>query len=94
MFNINEDPHEQKNLAPPNPDKCREGAAILEQWHKEMMETMPQGYNTDPMEIVLSEGGPFHAKGHLKEYCKRLEETGRGYAVAELKKKHPREFED
>ncbi|MBN1901235.1 sulfatase [Candidatus Sumerlaeota bacterium] len=93
LFNIREDPHEQKNLASYNPDQCREGAAFLEKWLNDMLETMPPGYDADPMETVLSEGGPFHARGHLKEYCKRLEETGRSYAIAELKNKHPREFE-
>ena len=26
----------------------------------------------------LAEGGPFHCRGYLKDYCKRLEDTGRG----------------
>jgi predicted ATPase len=57
-----------------------------------MMATMPAGYTEDPMRIVLAEGGPFHARGFLKNYVSRLERTGRGYAVEELKRRHPREF--
>jgi hypothetical protein len=41
---------------------------------------------------VIKEGGPFHAKGHLPKYVRRLEETGRGHAVPELMRRHPREF--
>jgi hypothetical protein len=57
-----------------------------------MLATMPAGYTEDPMRIVLAEGGPFHAKGFLKDYVKRLEATERGAAVAELRRRHPREF--
>ena len=28
----------------------------------------------------------------LKEYCEFLEKTGRGYAIEELRKRHPEEF--
>jgi hypothetical protein len=40
----------------------------------------------------MKEGGPLHARGQLKAYCERLEQTGRGQHVAELKRRHPREF--
>ncbi len=93
LFNIREDRHEKSNLAPAHPEVCREGAAMLDQWHKQMIDSMPEGYDgIDPMNIVLDEGGPFHASNNLKSYIKRLEETGRGYAVAELAKRHSREL--
>jgi hypothetical protein len=44
------------------------------------------------MRIVLDEGGPFHAHGALPKYIKRLEASGRGDSVAELKRRHPREL--
>jgi hypothetical protein len=47
----------------------------------------------DPLETVLSEGGPYHARGMLSEYCKRLEATGRGDAVPGLRGRHPRDFQ-
>jgi hypothetical protein len=55
-----------------------------------MMKTMPG--DVDPLWTVIREGGPFHAKGQLKAYCDYLEKTGRGDAVPELKRRHPREF--
>ena len=48
-----------------------------------MMASMP--YDTDPLWTVIKEGGPFHAKGRLRAYAERLEQTGRGHAVEELK---------
>jgi len=90
LFNVEEDPHEQHDVASAHPELCKEAALILSRWHDDMMKTMP--YDTDPMRSVLSEGGPFHAKGHLREYCKRLAATGRGHAIEELKRRHPREF--
>jgi hypothetical protein len=40
----------------------------------------------------MKEGGPYHAKGALKDYTEWLIETGRSHAVPELKKRHPKEF--
>ena len=93
LFNLKDDPHEQENLAPANPELCSDAAAILDKWHKHMMAKMPEGYEVDPMNIVLEEGGPTHARGHLKKYCERLRKTGRGDTIEELKKKHSREFD-
>jgi arylsulfatase A-like enzyme len=91
LFDIEQDPHEQSDVAGQRPDVCREATFHLDQWHDSMMKSMP--YDADPLWTVMREGGPFHARGHLRTYCKRLEETGRGWAVAELKRRHPREFE-
>jgi arylsulfatase A-like enzyme len=92
LFNIEEDPHEQQDLAEKKPELCREAAMRLQDWHDRMMKTMPESYTTDPLRTVLEEGGPEHARGALPEYCKRLEATGRGWAIEELKKRHPKEF--
>jgi arylsulfatase A-like enzyme len=91
LFNIKDDPHEQHDLAAEQPEVCADLAGVLKSWHDEMMATSISG--VDPMETVLAEGGPYHANGHLKRYCKRLEATSRGWAVPELKKRHPHEFE-
>jgi arylsulfatase A-like enzyme len=93
LFNLAEDPHEQRDLAPARPDLCAQGLRYLTEWHDAMMATMPAGHAEDPMRTVLAEGGPFHARGFLRAYVKRLEATERGHAVAELKRRHPREFE-
>ena len=92
LFNLEADPHEQTDLAASRPDVCREGAWRLLNWHDDMMATMPRGHVADPMRVVLDEGGPFHARGALPKYIKRLEASGRGDSVAELKRRHPREF--
>ena len=93
LFNVKEDPYEQDDLASAHPELCREASAMLEKWHNQMMATMPEGYCVDPMNTVLEEGGPIHARGCLEAYCERLKETGRRYAVEELKRKHSREFQ-
>ncbi|KXA99084.1 sulfatase, partial [candidate division MSBL1 archaeon SCGC-AAA259O05] len=92
LYDLSEDPHERFNVAEENPDVCKEGISYLTEWHDEMMETMPDGYTTDPLWRVMEEGGPYHAKGNLKDYCDRLRKTGREDAISELKKKHPEEF--
>lgn len=92
LFNLKDDPYEQKTLAGTHPEICRQGLAYLNAWQDQMLQTMPEGYNTDPMQIVLAEGGPAHAKGHLKRYIKRLQATGRSEFVDALKMRHPREL--
>ncbi|BCG58296.1 sulfatase family protein [Paenibacillus sp. URB8-2] len=90
LFDLNQDPHELRNLAGARPDLCREGTYLLHDWHENMMRSMP--FDTDPLWTVMKEGGPYHAKGHLKSYAERLVQTGRGHAVAELRNRHPQEF--
>ncbi|CAN7745068.1 sulfatase family protein [Paenibacillus sp. LjRoot56] len=90
LYNLSEDPKEQHNVAAANKDVCMEAVYYLTQWHDEMMSR--SGDDRDPLWTVMKEGGPFHAKGYLKGYIKRLEETGRGHHVEELIRRHPREF--
>ncbi len=91
LFDLTADPHEQHNLADERPDVCGIAARRLEDWHTEQMKRSPS--DVDPLWTVLKEGGPFHARGRLKRYCEYLEETGRGWACEELKRRHPYEFE-
>lgn len=90
LYNVDEDPHEQSNLAETHPELCREGAHRLLGWHDRMMDTMDS--RVDPLWTVMKEGGPFHARGHLPHYVEYLEKTGRQWAIPELKKRHPGEF--
>lgn len=92
LFHIGQDPHEQNDLAAQQPDICRQGASYLLAWHDQMMATQLDGYSVDPMQTVLAEGGPYHTKGNLRTWCEHLEKTGRGWAVEELKKRHPKEW--
>ncbi len=89
LFNIKNDPYEQNNLAEERPDICKEAVYLLNQWHDEMMKTMERPYDTDPLWTVMKEGGPLHARGHLKKYIERLKVTGRGDKVEELIERHP-----
>ncbi len=90
LFNLQSDPHEQNDLAKGRPDICKEAVYLLNQWHDDMMKSM--NYDVDPLWTVIKEGGPYHARGHLKSYADRLEATGRGNGIAELKRRHPEEF--
>jgi arylsulfatase A-like enzyme len=90
LYNVDEDPHEQRDLAGERPDLCNEAAHKYLDWHTRMMETMPD--DVDPMWTVIREGGPLHARGQLAEYCEYLKKTDREWAIPELKKRHPREF--
>ncbi|MCM8828823.1 MAG: sulfatase [Candidatus Omnitrophica bacterium] len=90
LFNIKQDPNEQNNLASQLPGVCAEATHLYLKWHDEMMKKSP--YPVDPLWLVLEEGGPFHSRGKLKDYCRRLEETNRSWAIEELKKRHPQEF--
>ncbi len=89
LYQVADDPHEQRDLAPSRPDLCREGAWRLLRWHDAMMASMPAGRTTDPMRSVLAEGGPYHCRGALPKYMERLEATARGWAVPELRRRHP-----
>lgn len=91
LFNLHQDPHEQHNVAEAHPDICRDAVYRLSQWHDDMMKSMP--YDVDPLWTVIREGGPFHARGHLRAYCERLAQTDREWAIPELKRRHPGEFE-
>ncbi|SDE20488.1 Arylsulfatase A [Paenibacillus sp. UNCCL117] len=90
LFNLKDDPKEQHNLAAERRDLCMQAVYYLNDWHDEMMSR--SGDDTDPLWTVMKEGGPFHARGYLPNYIKRLEETGRGHHVAELVRRHPGEF--
>ena len=93
LYNLKEDPRESNNLAAACPELCETAQGKYEEWHAEMMSTMPEGWG-DPLETVLAEGGPCHARGMIREthYDRRLKETGRGDALVNLKKRHPHEF--
>lgn len=90
LFNLEEDPQEQHNLAASRKEICMEAVYYLNQWHDEMMRR--SGDDRDPLWTVMKEGGPFHAKGYLPGYIKRLEETGREDSIPELVRRHPQEF--
>lgn len=90
LYNLSDDPKEQYNVAAANRSVCKEAVYYLNEWHDEMMNRA--GDDRDPLWTVMKEGGPFHARGYLKGYVKRLEETGRGHYAEQLISRHPGEF--
>jgi arylsulfatase A-like enzyme len=94
VFDLGNDPHEQNDLAPARPDLCREGLARLTDWHDERMQELAEmGVTTDPLWTVISEGGPHHASEKMLAstgYLEHLKKTGRGWAIEEYRKRHPR----
>jgi arylsulfatase A-like enzyme len=91
LFDLSTDPHEEHDLAVQYPEVCHDATHRLLGWHDAMMASMP--FDVDPLWTVIKEGGPEHARGMLREYCKRLEQTDRGWAVPELMRRHPGEFQ-
>jgi len=89
LFDLKDDPHEQRDLASARPELVVRGRAILEAWHAVAMRTA-EG-NPDPMQTVLAEGGPYHCAGELGKYLDRLRATGRGAWAEKLAAMHPGE---
>lgn len=87
LFNVKEDPHEQRDLTPNKPEVVAKATTPLDQWHGEMMRTAT--HPQDPMWTVVREGGPSHTRGALPQYLKRLRETGRGDWAQKLAAAHP-----
>ena len=83
LFDVEADPHESCDLAPERPDIVARGSSLLDRWHAHMMKS--PDVHTDPMQTVMAEGGPYHPKGKLEEYCRRLEATGRRWAAEKLR---------
>lgn len=90
LFDIVDDPHEQSDLAEQQPDVCRDAVGRLNAWHDAMMKSMRA--EADPLWTVMREGGPYHVRGMLREYCKRLDATGRREAATDLRRRHPDEL--
>ena len=86
LFHIKEDPHEQFDVKDAHPDICAQGAKIILDWTETQMKKGPQAL--DPMWTVMREGGPYHTRGALAGYLKRLENTGRADGAKRLRKKH------
>lgn len=88
LFNIKEDPYEQHDVKALHPELCAEGARIILNWHDEQM--LKSDSQIDPMWTVLREGGPFHTRGSLDAYLKRLDATGRKEGADRLREKYHR----
>lgn len=92
LFNIKDDPYEQISLESSRRDILKEATQKLDNWYDEMMSS--NECKIDPLQTVLEEGGPFHSRGQLKKYCEYLKKTDRGFAIEELRRRHPEEFKN
>lgn len=93
LYNVDEDPHLQQDLAGQSAQICVQGACHLLDWQDLMLSSMPDGYTSDPMRTVLAEGGPFHTRGALRAYIERLRATGRAQQAERLAQLHPDELD-
>lgn len=84
LFDVENDPHETQNLANQCPEVVSEGLRMLDEWHTEMMASADHA--VDPLWTVMKEGGPYHTRGELKTYCRRLRQTGRSHHADKLEK--------
>ncbi|MGJ3242136.1 MAG: sulfatase family protein [Opitutales bacterium] len=89
LYHLEEDPHEQHDLAADKPEVCREGAARLLTWQDTALARSTS--DTDPLWTVIREGGPFHARGRLARYLPHLEKTNRRAAADRLRNRYPEE---
>lgn len=94
LFHLPSDPHETRNVAREYPEVCWHGAWYLERWVAENMARGARKNPTDPLWSVIGEGGPFHCRGYLYDYCVHLEQTGRGDCAGALRARHPDELEE
>ena len=90
LFNLSRDPHEQHDLAPSNPQLTAQALALLAGWEQEMKLTGSS--DSDPIQNVLREGGPFHTRATLPWYVERLRATGRSQHAERLIRLHPTEI--
>lgn len=89
LFDVERDPHELKNMADERPEVVNECVRLLEEWHAKMMSSESQ---IDPLWTVIREGGPFHVRGRLREYCEYLRQTGRAHHAEALERRHRSEL--
>lgn len=88
LFDVARDPHETRDRSGDEPGVVARGAELLERWHADAMARALHA--EDPMQTVLRQGGPFHVRGELERYARRLRETGRGEHAAALEGRHGR----
>jgi arylsulfatase A-like enzyme len=87
LFDLKQDPFEQHNLATERPDVSAHALTLLSRWHATMLPHAARG--RDPLDNVISEGGPFHVRAELPAYLRRLRDSGRADLAARLAAKYP-----
>jgi choline-sulfatase len=90
LFDVEHDPHQQHDLVAERPELLRVAEQRLAAWHADVMQRSATGI--DPLQTVLSEGGPAHTRGRLPAYLERLRATGRARWAAQLASAHADEL--
>ena len=91
LFDLAADPHELHNLAEERPDVAARGLAVIERWWADEMRRSAR--DVDPMQTVLRESGPFHARyesSDFEGYKQRLVDTGRSQFAQEMDQRKKR----
>jgi arylsulfatase A-like enzyme len=91
LYNLSNDPHEENNLANEEPAIVELAMKHLTEWQHDQMLTATS--DIDPMVTVLREGGPFHTRGRLAQYCEHLRKTNRAHHAEKLERRHPDELQ-
>lgn len=86
LFDLSKDPYEQDDVSDQYPDICATGARYIINWQEDNMLRDPNA--SDPMWIVMREGGPEHTRTDLKAYVQRLKETKREEGARTLEDKY------
>ncbi len=89
LFDVARDPHETTDLWDEGEEMSKVGSSLLDDWTSTQLNRT--GLD-DPMDVVRAEGGPFHVRGHLGPYLKRLRATGRGGWARTLQERHSNEM--
>ncbi len=74
LFNLNDDPHEQHNLAKERPDLVGQAMVVMDRW---VAENLTKSGQPDPLFQVIAEGGPLHSKQSEAKLLATLRATGR-----------------
>jgi arylsulfatase A-like enzyme len=76
LFDLAGDPHEQHDVTADNPAVVEHARGVLESWLVRVLGDPPAA---DPLETVLAEGGPWHARFRPAWYTAYLRDTGRAH---------------
>jgi arylsulfatase A-like enzyme len=88
LFDVEADPHEQRDLAGDRPDLVDHAMALLTEWQQQVATTGL--HDRDPLLNVLREG-PSLVRGQLPAYLERLRRTGREEHARRLELLQPAE---
>jgi hypothetical protein len=66
------------------------GRDLLGEWLGDMIVDAARG--RDPHDNVMQEGGPYHVRGKLESYLRRLYKTERGHLADQLAEKYASEL--